>query len=188
MTGKIVSNHANGPAGTILRASGPHGPQLVETAGRSWSDEAEALFLDSLAATCHVGRSARAAGFSTVTVYSRRRRDAGFADRWQAALAQGYIRVETALIRRTADQFEGVPDDPDTPIPAVSAAEAIALLRFHRAGATDQHGKVYGRQLRRRSIEEVRASILAKLEAIVAMREEDAAATLAAIEDRGRES
>ena len=43
-----------GPAGTALRASGKDGPQLIASSGKRWTDEAEARFLDSLAASCNL--------------------------------------------------------------------------------------------------------------------------------------
>lgn len=171
---KAAANaNATGPVGTTLRASGPHGPQLTETQGRFWSDEAEAVFLDCLAATCNVSLAAREVGFSGTTVWRRRRRDAGFAQRWQEALEQGYVRLETAIVRRAADRFDGGGDD-DAGEPEVSTAEAINLLRLHKAGVA--HGRARaGRRRAPRPLADVRASILVKLEAIVAMNEADAA-------------
>lgn len=168
--------NATGPRGTVLRASGRHGPQVTETMGRFWTDEAETIFLDELAATCNVTLAARACGFSGVTVYRRRRQDAGFAARWEEALAIGYTRLETALVRRATEMAEDGPD-PDAPMPDMTVAAAINLLRLHKAGAAE-HRAARGAGPRRRppSLDDVRASILAKLEAIVAMSEEDAAA------------
>ena len=131
MTRKAGGDRDNGPKGTILRASGRHGPQLTETTGRFWTDEAEAIFLDNLAATCNVTLASRACGFSGTTVWRRRRRDAGFAARWLEALAEGYVRLETAIVQRAADRFDGTaPDDEAQPV--VSTAEAINLLRLHK--------------------------------------------------------
>src|SRR5687767_12423732 len=106
--------------GTSLRASGKDGPQRIASTGRRWTDEAEAQFLDSLAASCNVTLSAQAAGFSKEAIYRRRRTDAGFAARWQAALEQGYARIEIALVRRAADALEGFAPDPDTPFPEMT--------------------------------------------------------------------
>ena len=54
-------------------------------------------FLSVLAATCHVGRSAKAAGIATSTAYMMRRTNPAFAAQWQEALTLGYERLETAL-------------------------------------------------------------------------------------------
>lgn len=184
---KAAANaNATGPAGTTLRLAGKHGPQLIETQGRFWSDEAEAIFLDCLAATCNVSRAAREAGFSGTAVWRRRRRDAGFAGRWQEALTQGYVRLETAIVRRAADRFDGGDGGEDgdgngngdgngdaASEPTVTTAEAINLLRLHKAGVAGGHARA-GRRSRPRPLAEVHASILVKLEAIVAMNEADA--------------
>lgn len=171
---KAAANaNATGPAGTVSRASGRHGPQVTETQGRFWSDEAEAVFLDCLAATCNVTLAAREAGFSGTTVWRRRRRDAGFAERWRQALEQGYVRLETAIIRRAADRFDGGGEE-DGSEPTVSTAEAINLLRLHKAGVTEGRARG-GRRRAPRPLADIRASILVKLEAIVAMNESDAA-------------
>ena len=139
-------------AGVVLRGTGKDGPQLVRTAGRRWSDEAEALFLDRLAASCNVTYAAEATGFSREAIYRRRRTDPAFAERWQAALEQGYARIEMALVRRAADALEGFAPDPDTPIPQMTVQDAIAVLKLHApavkgearavAGAAAAHGTV----------------------------------------------
>lgn len=69
-----------GPEGTMLH-SGRHGPQRVTTRGHRWSDEAETLFLDHLAATANVTASAKACGFSIHALYARRRQDRAFTKR-----------------------------------------------------------------------------------------------------------
>lgn len=162
------------PAGRAIRASGKDGPQVIHSNGHRWTDAAETLFLDRLAATCNVTASARVAGFSKEAIYRRRARDAGFAERWQAALAQGYARIEMALVARAADALEGFAPDPDTPIPAMSVKDAIAILALHRA-AVKGEGNAPGWRARPRALAEVRESILAKLEAIAAARASDAA-------------
>src|SRR6187401_409511 len=108
-----------GPAGTGIRA-GKDGPQLIRSSGKRWTEEAEAIFLDHLAASCNVTAAAEAAGFSREAIYKRRRHDPCFAERWQAALEQGYARIEMALVRRAADALEGLAPDPDTAIPAMT--------------------------------------------------------------------
>ena len=59
--------------------------------------------------------------------------DPAFAQRWQAALEQGYARIEMALVQRAADALEGFAPDPDTPIPMMTVEQAIKVLDRHRA-------------------------------------------------------
>lgn len=158
-----------GPAGTSVRMSGKDGPQIVRTSGKRWSIEAEQLFLDHLAGTCNVRAAAAHAGFSTVAIYRRRERDPAFAQAWQAALAHGYVRIETALVRMAGDTLEGVAHDPDAPIPPMSVRDAIAVLQLNRAAVTGE-GRRAGWPARPRSLDELRQSILAKFDAIDAAR------------------
>jgi hypothetical protein len=158
-----------GPPGTALRASGKDGPQCIASSGKRWTDEAEARFLDQLAASCNVTLAASAAGFSKEAIYRRRRRDAGFAARWQAALEQGYARIEILLVERATQALEGRAPDPDTPIPVMTVHDAIAVLQLHRAAARGE-GVRPGWRPRPRSLDQVRDAILARLEAIEAAR------------------
>jgi len=57
--------HESAPiSGTILRAGGKDCPQLIGSSGARWTDAAEALFLDHLAASCNVTAAAGATGVS----------------------------------------------------------------------------------------------------------------------------
>ena len=90
------SERKPGPPGTILRASGKDGPQLVTSSGARWTTAAERRFLDWLGATCNVTRACAESGFSKAAVYKRRRLDSAFAAAWEETLAQGYARLEMA--------------------------------------------------------------------------------------------
>jgi hypothetical protein len=152
------------PPRTTIRG-GKDGPQLVESTGARWSDAAEMRFLDSLAASCNVTLSAKAAGFSREAIYKRRRHDPAFAERWQAALEQGYARIEMLLVQRASDALEGFAPDPDAPLAVTSVKDALAILQLHRASVKGD-GRAPGWRARPRSLDEMRESILAKLEAV----------------------
>ena len=158
-------NVGHGPAGTRAVLGGKDGPQVIRSKGDRWTEEAEAAFLDQLAASCNVLAACEAAGFCNTTVYKRRREDAGFARRWQAALEQGYVRIEMALVRRAADALEGLAPDPDTPIPTMTVEQAIKVLDRHRA-AVKGEARSKRNWTRPRTLDEVSESILRKLEAI----------------------
>lgn len=161
-----------GPAGTCLRAGGKDGPQIIHSEGRRIADEAEELFLDSLAASCNVTWSAKAAGFSKEAFYKRRRRDPRFAERWQAALAQGYARLEAALVKAAVDTMEGRAPDSDIPIPPMSVRDAVAILKLHR-DSVHSVGKRPGWRGPPRALAEVKRSILTKLAALERARGKD---------------
>jgi hypothetical protein len=145
--------------------AGKDGPQVVRTCGKRWSDEAEGVFLDHLAASCNVTAAADACGFTTAAVYKRRRRDPAFAQRWQAALVQGAERLNALLLQRAIEALDGFAPDPDTPIPEMTVKDALAILGHHRREV--EGGPRSRRQWARpRSLDEMRDSILRKLEAI----------------------
>ena len=65
-----------------------------------WTAEHRATFLDTLAATCNVDMSAKAAGRNAQSVQALRRRDSEFATAWDHALETGYATLEAMLLAR----------------------------------------------------------------------------------------
>ncbi|MFN3389783.1 MAG: hypothetical protein ACK40O_12725 [Allosphingosinicella sp.] len=153
-----------GPAGLCVRAGGKDGSQLVETRGHRWSEEAQEIFLDHLGATCNYSLSAKRTGFSKEAIFRRRRRDPVFARLCFEATSQGYARIEALLVETAERLLDGRGPDPDSPIPAMTVAEAIAVLKLHRPEVRGE-GKAPGWRARPRSLDEMRDSILKKLSA-----------------------
>lgn len=169
--GKRGRTNGGKPAGAGVRFAGKGGPQIARTGGSYWTDEAEGAFLDALGASCNVRTAAAAIGYTTATLYWRRRRDPAFAERWQAALSQGYSRIEALLLERAEDALEGRMPDPTIPIPAMTVKEAMELLRMHHAAVNGRGPRTPGRPARVRTIDEVRGSIRRKIAAIKNARE-----------------
>ncbi len=165
-----------GQDGPHIIEDGPHisedGGKIVQGGAKRWSEEAEELFLDCLAASANVRRACRAAGFSKVAIYRRRANDPVFARRWQKALAQAYARIELALVRRAEAALTGKAGDPDTPIPQMSVSEALTLLKHHHVSVHGGEGRRPYWPARPRSLDEVGKSILRKMDAIEAMPDE----------------
>lgn len=159
-----------GPAGSIARAGGKDGPQIVQSCGKRWTDEAEEIFLDRLGATNNATSAAAAAGFSREAIYARARRDPGFAERMAAARALGYGRVDELLATAAEDFLAGKPPDPNSPIPPMTVQDAIAILKLHRASVTGEGGRRPAWPARPRRLDEVHDSILTKLSAIARKR------------------
>lgn len=159
-----------GPAGSILRSGGKDGPQLIESAGHRWTEEAEDIFLDCLAASNNARWSAAQCGFSTAAIYARARRDPGLAERMAAARSLGYARVDGLLARAAEDFLAGNAPDPDSPLPPMTVQDAIAILKLHRSSQTGEGGRRPAWPARPRSLDEVHASILKKLSAIARKR------------------
>lgn len=164
---KIGTGKQPAPAGSRLRADHKDGPQRIRSNGSKWSDRSEAIFLDHLAATCNVAWAAAQAGFSTMTPYYHRRKDASFAQRWDAALDHGYARLEIELVRTATDYLACVDIDPTTPIRPMTVKEAILILGMHRrrGGENGVRGRFKAVPP---SLDQVRDSILLKLEKIAA--------------------
>lgn len=57
-------------------------------------------FFATLAETCNVVRSAKAAGFSANWAYRKRKFDAAFRNGWAVAVREGYSRLEPVLLER----------------------------------------------------------------------------------------
>lgn len=167
--GRKARRQGRARGGTAARVGKAGRPQIVAVGALRWSDAHEARFLDEIAAHCNVTRAARAVGFSTNAIYARRRNDPAFAERWQAALTQGYMQVEMGLIRRANEALNDVPPDPGNPVAPMTVKEALALLKMHQLGATGR-GTARGRPARVRSLDEVRDSILTKLAAVARAR------------------
>lgn len=157
-------------AGAVVRRT-KHGVQRVRTCVQ-WCDEREEAFLDALAASCHVTRAAEEAGVSHTSVYRQRRTSAGFAVKWQAALEQGYARLEIEMVRAATEAVTGVDYDADRPIGPMTAETALNLLKLHRASVTGM-GRRSGWAAPVRSIDEVGESILRKIRVIREMRERE---------------
>jgi hypothetical protein len=148
----------------LAARDGKDGLQLVRPGRRRIGPEAEEVFLDRLAASCNVAYAAAGAGFSKEAFYARRRRDPGFAARWDSALAQGYVRIEALLIDNAEQALAGRAPDPESPIPPMTARDAIMLLQLHQARVAGTARRP-GWAPRPRALDEVRESILAKLAA-----------------------
>lgn len=147
-------------------ARGAHGRTMRrKNDGWFWSDETEDLFFDHLAASCNVTAAAEAVGFCTPTVYRLRRTKPGFAERWKVALEQGYAKLEMALLQAANDTLEGKPLDESLPTPKMTVEQAMNVLRAHR-NEVSGNGRGPGVRARRRSLDEVRGSIMKKVEAI----------------------
>lgn len=153
--------------------------QSREGRGARWSDAAEEAFLAKLAATCNITAAAEAAGFSTTTLYKRRARWPGFASAWDAAIDQGYARLEARLVELATDSLRA-PDGGDgggdgqadqradvaAPGPVMTVSEVTNLLRLHRASARGGAPQNFAWRQGAPDPDAMRDSILRKIAAI----------------------
>lgn len=114
---------------------GGNGRRAVVSRARlkAWTPRTEAIFLETLAASCNVKLSCKAAGLSVPSAYMRRAKWPGFGERWKAALENGYVRLEFALVENACNTLSGDVDfAPDAPMPPVTPEQAIRMLRMYR--------------------------------------------------------
>ncbi len=102
-----------------------------------WTKARREGFFAMLSATCNVRASAAAMGMTDCGAYYVRRRDPVFAAQWQEALAEGYGRLEQALM---ALALEGI-----DPAPAIEAG--IEQARAATCGEAKTEG--FGAERRR---------------------------------------
>jgi hypothetical protein len=121
-------------------------------------------FFATLADTCNVTRSARAAGFTANWAYRRRKFDAAFRNGWAAAVREGYAKLELILLERV---MKGTPKlvrtsgGSDRVMREYSTALSIALLKRHAETADAAQYEPSDDELA-----EVRERILEKLEGL----------------------
>jgi len=129
----------------------------------SWTAEKKRTFLTTLAATCNVSAAVRSISMSESAVYALRQRSPEFRAEWQAALREGYAKLEMAMLERAihgtqkpvfhlGKEIGQVTEYPDR--------IALTLLTAHREAVTGETG---GR-VTPSDPEEVRRRILAKLD------------------------
>ena len=139
--------------------------QLRRRAAVEWTPARRGVFLDHLSATCNVRTAAAAAGMWPRTCYALRRRDAGFAEQWSAALQAGYEHLEAKLLARALGDDDYVPGDPEEVVPDFDPDAALKLLaQRNRLAARGSAGAAHGPHYVRVPIEEVEAALLHKLD------------------------
>ena len=146
-----------------------NGPlQRKKTKANGWTKARRAAFLEALATSCNVRRAHAAAEMALGSAYRLRRRDPLFARQWQEALELGYERLELALVRRGLEAVDGLTLDEDRePVEKMSVAQAIALLRQHRASV--ERGTAVGRRSQPREVatqEETDAVLIKRIEMV----------------------
>lgn len=94
---------------------------------------ARKVFLEHLATSSNVAASARKAGISSSRAYALKRKNADFARDWQAALAEGFARLESELLAEALRTISGKVSDATLKSRAQKHRLALALLAMHRA-------------------------------------------------------
>ncbi|RZF60759.1 hypothetical protein EWE75_21330 [Sphingomonas populi] len=123
-----------------------------------WGVAARTMFLDTLALSGDVARSAEAAGRTHASAYALRRHDPAFADGWEEALNAAYARLEDELLARAIDL--GARE-----VGTFDQALALKLLA-RREGRSARASAPREAVPRTASMEEVEQALLRKLAAL----------------------
>jgi len=149
----------------VLRGTNGRLVQVARARLGQWTPDIERRFLRTLAATCNVRAACRDVGLSIASAYVRRTTWSSFAERWEEALEIGYTRLEMTLLENACNMLEVVEVEPDAPIPPMTVDQAIQYMGLHRR-QVKREGRRTHRYYRRRTLDDVRASIIRKIEAI----------------------
>lgn len=165
----------------LLVLDGKSSPKRRRASPQTISDEQIETFFATLAETCNVVRSAKAAGFAANWAYRKRKRDAGFRNAWAEAVREGYAKLELVLLERA---IKGTPkpvfrkDGSERIVREYSNSLAIALLKRHAETADSASYEPAQEELA-----EVRARILERLDRL---RERDGAPAIETKSAKGR--
>ncbi|MFM9852685.1 MAG: hypothetical protein ACKVOJ_07780 [Sphingomonadaceae bacterium] len=110
---------------------------IAPYSAKAWTRERQAIFLDTLAATSNVKASATAAGLPEASAYRLRRESAAFRASWEAALCEGYAKLELMMLERAMKALRRIsePDAAKSRMDDYSNKLAMGLLAAHRGSA-----------------------------------------------------
>lgn len=163
--------HLDGEELVVKGTGGSGGGKRVQIARarlKQWTPRVEARFLQALGATCNVKAACAEVGMSAAGAYAHRKRWPLFAELWKQAIAEGYARIEIALLDNACNLFSASELPPEAPLAGMDVAQAIRVLHMHK-NAVKGLGKAPGLQ-RLPTVNfgnpAIRASIARKVEAI----------------------
>ncbi len=166
----------------VVRAGNGRRAVLSQARLNQWTPRTEETFLQALAMTCNVKMACAATGLSVPSAYVRRSKWPDFAAKWQASLEAGYERLEEAMLSNAVNTLSGMPDlSPEAPLAPMGINDAIQLLRLHKFSVRGE-GNRPGLRRKWKSLDDVRASIVRKLELIERAAAREARRTAAAAE------
>ena len=130
--------HLDGEELVVKGTGGSGGGKRIQIARarmKQWTPRVEQRFLATLMATCNVKAACAEVGMSPSGAYAHRKRWPRFAALWDEAVAEGYWRLELALLQNAQNLFspEELPP-PETALRGMDAKQAIRLLHMHKHG------------------------------------------------------
>ena len=119
----------------VVRGSRGRRVQVARARLHQWTPRVEQRFLAALMATCNVTAACAEVGMTPASAYGHRRRWQRFASLWDEAVAEGYWRIEVALIQNALNLFSpGELPPPETALRGMDVKQAIHLVHMHKNG------------------------------------------------------
>lgn len=142
--------------------------QIARSRLKQWSPRVEQRFLVTLGATCNVKAACAEVELTAASAYNHRRRWPAFKRRWDAALEDGYVQLEAGLVYAAGNFLSGEDPAEIGPITGMTVAYALELYESRERQERARSGRRRSRRwwAREPDIEEVRASIMRKVEAM----------------------
>ena len=129
-----------------------------------WTAERKEIFFSELAELCNVSAAAKAAGFpSNNSAYIQKKKDPDFRERFEAAVAEGYERLELEMLERARfgeNRPADVGEQSSEKLRQISTTLGLSLLKMHAARAKGAPPKPQRRPMRGAN---VRDEVLAML-------------------------
>lgn len=165
----------------VVRGGNGRRVQIARARMKQWTPRAEVRFLTTLAATCNVKAACAAAGLSPASAYQHAERWADFANRWQAAVEEGYFRIEMQLLERATRSLSPTGCAGHVATPTVSDEDGFQQLYMHQHKVRGR-GKAPGRTPQPRpGLREAAVAVLVKaLDRIEARKKRQGAVTVEA--------
>ncbi len=166
----------------VIQHGGGRFVQVRRARRKQWTPRTEARFLRALAATCNVRAAVREAETTFASAYRHRARWPDFARRWDAALEEGYDRLSTLIVANAGRMLGDDDMVPEVELADMTTDKAIAALHLYRKQIHGQgkNGRQRGWWRKPRTLDDVRESILDKLECIARANKAEVAAIEAA--------
>lgn len=141
------------------------GPQIKRARPDAFTETRQRAFLSHLAETANVTDSMSRVGISGNSLYLLRRRSAGFRAAWDAALAEGYAKLEAMLLDRALNGHRTVVEHNGVLNETVEYSDRLALnlLNQHRRRVAEYRAATLGTLDDPKA---ARARVMVKLEAI----------------------
>lgn len=131
-------------------------PRYGKNKGKKINTRWRETFIEALAQTSNVTRSAGIAGIEPSQAYRERRENPGFYQNWQLALCEGYDHLEMEVLRRLREADFTIPGGG-----RYDFGSALRILSAHRESVARSRARRINA-----SVAEVRASIDRKVEEI----------------------